>query len=261
MNYLNPKLFNKEHHTSTPWLIAILVAIIFHGLLAVLFIPEDYTKKTTDEKLPSIIMLPIGSNDILPTQKSIVYWMEDSNPTLIVQPNRVYGYSSVLDNKHAIHLNQNYPELSNIVNTMPIHNSIVEPIPIKRASIAKLISQVDLAQTPLIPKGIFNKIKLSSLQYPLFSDYYTGKVFHFKFKNTVIINNIINKYNPTKPTVLLVNVSIMKEIYPTVRIISSCGYPKLDEEAVKLITIELTTKNKKLLNKQLKMNIEWKQEF
>ena len=260
MNYLNKKKMKNTYKTMNSWFFAITVAILIYALLLLLFTSAKIKVQNSTANEPQIIMLPLDGHNNL-AQKQLLYWLKDDNPTLIVQPNNKYGYSSILNPNFNFSLNDYSIDINSMLSPLYFFSIPfrIQPIAVNNFSLKQLFSRLDLINNPNVPSTSFFNEKIEILNYPYIKEYYSGKLIPVKFNNREEIQKLIVKDNPQKPTVLFVTIPSNHLFFPIVDVISSCGSPELDKEAMNnLITANLSNK-KSLQNKQLKVYVEWQQ--
>ena len=242
-----------------PWFFAITVSVLIYAAFLILFSSAEIKGIKSPSDAPQIIMLPINSNNRHPAQKQLLYWLKDDNPTLIVTPNSMYGYSSILN--HDFKFSPDNPSLDiNSILTEQYFFSVpfsINPINVSSSSLIQLISSLDLINNPNVPPIPFSHKKIEKLSYPYVKDYYSGAQIPVKFNNIKIIQELIKKYSPKRPTILIAEFPSNPLYFPIVNTISSCGSPELDKIAKNnLITANLS-KDKSFQGRQIKVYVEW----
>ena len=248
-----------------PWIFAILITLAAHGILVLLFTNKNIEENTSQFKNNSVIsMLPIDTSD--PKLKTLVYWMRDENPTLIVKPNQQYGYSNILKHNYS-----DFDYSKTVLNIDPLFDfnfiftplNITPQIPVNPKSPSELFSKLDTTQTAGIPSIPYDINIVKSVSYPYYENSLTGEVLPVTFNNIEEVKSLVKKYNPSKPTILSVNIASNSNFYPFIKIISSCGYPELDKIAVDNIFNKKFSHNlnDRYLGKKITVSIEWQESF
>lgn len=260
MNYLNKKKIKTECKKFNAWFFAISIAISSYALLFLLFTSAKIKNTNSKVHQRQIIMLPLGSNNNQQTQKQLLYWLKDDNPTLIVQPNNKYGYSSILNQDFNLTVDKTSFDINSILTPLYFFYTSfkIHPISVRMFTPKQLFSRLDLIDNPSVPTIPFLCPSTTKLDYPYVKDYYSGTQIPVKFSKKKKIQELIRKYAPKKPTILIINTPANPLFFPTVNIISSCDFPELDNEAINTLTTASLSKDKLLQGKQIKVYVEWK---
>jgi hypothetical protein len=259
MYHINKKKISTKQKNLNPWVFAITVATLIYVVLSLLFTSAKIeVPPPSSGHAPKIIMLPMNGKHY-PAQKQLLYWLKDDNPTLIIQPNNKYGYSSILNPDYKFKLKDTPLDINSIL-TPPYFFNIpfnIHPIAIDRLTTAALFSSLGLINNPNIPKIPFTHKQRQKLNTPYVREYYSGTLLPVRFNNKDKIQKLVKKYNPKKPTVLLIDIPSSPLYFPVVDIISSCGSKELDKIAMdNLITANLSI-DKSLRNRQIKVYAEF----
>ncbi len=236
--YNNKKTYSKKYKRINPWLFSISVSLIMYVALYFLFGTSTIKVSKYKKNTPQIIMLPLNDSKSNKKQKQLLYWLKDDNPTLIVQPNTTYGYSSILKPDYSFPTTNAIPNINLELNSNTIYvPNFTQLFKIEAYTPLQLLSKLDLINTPDIPPYPFRLPETEKTTYPDVKSYYTGKTVDVKFNNIDKIDKLVNKYNPQLPTVLKVTLPVSPQFFPIVNIISSCGSEELDNIAVKALTM------------------------
>lgn len=194
-----------------------------------------------------------------PSQNQLRHWLQNGNPTLIVKPNNIYGYSSILNPQLPVSLKDTSINLASVLSPTFFFSSqfTISPIHSTPLPTTKLFSRLDLSSSYPSPPQIA-PTKVALLKYPCVKNYYTGKPIHVKFKDGV--QSLVKKENPEKPTILDLNIPSKSGFYPIVNIVSSCGSSDLDNAALKSLTTSKLSNDKSLQGKLLKVYVNWKRQ-
>ena len=115
-------------------------------------------------------MLPLNTSKANTEQKQLLYWLKDDNPTLIVQPNTVLGYSSILKPDYKFAANNVIPEINLVIDSttdIVSHPNLTETFKIKTYTPTQLLSKLDLINTPNIPPYPFRLPATTKNQLPI----------------------------------------------------------------------------------------------
>ena len=257
MNYLNKNNIKKKYISLNPWVFSITSAVLIYAILFFLFTSAKIKKVNITEHKPQIIMLPLNNKN--PNQSQLLYWLKDDNPTLVVEPNSTYGYSSILRPDF---------KFSNLDASIDIESVFIPhyffsipfdiyPIEVKRLSLAYLFSRLSLLNYPIVPPIPFHTIAPLNISYPYVKEYYSGIQIPIMFNNLETLQQLINKDNPQKPTILSIEVSSNPIYFPLITIISSSGSYELDKKALDNLTTARFNELKKFQGRQMKLYIEW----
>ncbi len=225
---------------------AIVITVLFHVALFYTFIYKK-TKIPTVKHGKQIVMLNMTNNESQQAQE-MANWLKLHDPSLIAQPNDIYGYGSVSKRQ----------KLRNPIQEVPvkIRSKLMMPRPFnfeflsgkKELTIDKNSRLVDyetlpvplrrFADSPLIPKRSYPLLKLSTGKY--IDGILTGK----ELKQYKIPSGA--KTGITKLQIIRGDAGIM----PRIVVKKSCGTPELDQLAVR----KLMLNQDKLMTKSLNNN-------
>ncbi len=207
----------------TPALLAILIHLLFFGFKKVP--PADITSKSSAKQ---VMLLPLDSK--VPDEQRLLAWMNILDSSCVIQPNRKYGFSTTF--KPA--------ELSNI--TLKLKNATVDdgteradflPVPwqdqhnrIKRLWVYKSISI-----TPVNPKEYKR-----NLNCPAWLNE-EDEILPQLFDNINELKAAVKKSPPPRQETVLKVTFLRADLFPKVKITSSCGLKKLDSAALRTFTV------------------------
>ena len=241
------------------WVFSIFTAAVVYALLLLFFTPAKLDiQPKKDNKKSQITMLPISGN-LTSNEKDLKAWMNNENPTLIIQPNRRYNYSRVLANDFKFKINSTSNDFSFLRNVDAIifKNMKIKKLSLPNASKTETAAKYELYSYPALP-AIPYKIPVVNILYPCFRNYYTGEIIPIKFPIPIKITDLVKKYKPETYTLMNIKSTDNIGLFPSVQVIQSCGNEELDKLAVNNVITQATADTNYFnTGKNLKVVVEW----
>lgn len=195
---------------------------------------------------PKVVMLPIENKTLSQNLQNIIDWMNDKNPTLIVNPNIEYGYSTMLLQNNTLVLQK--PEVPSIDYKNILTNQTLFPrdndvsiIPIKFLTFADFFTQLTNLQSAFLPEPKRYPISKSNIPYPNVSELYTGQNIPINIYG--LGDSMVEKLKPDKGTIIELYIPNNKLLLLSGKILESSGSSELDSIALKNLTTKELPEN------------------
>ena len=217
------------------WFFAISTTITAYAALLFIFSPikQDTASDNNNHSHSKVFMLPIDTGRKTKQNNALLEWMKVNNPTLIINPNRIYNYSRIITRAHNFDLNYNHTLqiISDNSNVNVFKDLHISAIPVPESSIEKY----ELFYVPVLPQFSF-KFDQTKNNYPVFTDYYTGKKLNITIPKSLGKITILNENCKIDGlSVIQIRIPADKKFFPNVRLIKSCGCSIFDNTAIKAI--------------------------
>lgn len=210
------------------YLAAGFLAIILH-LLFLLFIEAPDNDNIVAANVKHVSLLPLDTK--LASEKKLLQWMNIMDPSCVVKPDRVQGFSFVPEIKK--------PEDMEV--TVNKHFSMAQkgtfmPIPAPVESYRDKIQRIWEYTPAPVRKPSFSISRHSENEFPLWVQE-DGRVLPQLFIDQEQVRKVLNKQvDPIKETVLI-SESYGPVFFPRIKIDVSCGNRELDMLALKALAI------------------------
>lgn len=257
-------LKDKYNQSLKPWFFALAVCFISNLLLYFLFSMSSQESNKAFSNRPKIIMIPLDNKLLSNNLNSIIEWMNDENPTLIVNPSLQYGYSSILLPGNSINFQE--PAVS-LIDYTPILTEQpafltainVSTIPLKILTITDTFNQLTNIQTAFLPVLKPYNTLLNKGRFPNISEFYTGVILPISFYGLGENNSLINKFKPQKNTIIELYMPENKSLLSSGKIIESSVSSDLDSLALNNLTTTQLPENiwNKYKGNTLFIKVEW----
>ena len=245
----------KSHPEKLFIVIATILASGFYGILFVLFNFETKVKATEGKNyrnLADVIMLPLEKNPTVPWQESLIASLELLDPTIMSLPNASYGFSKVRSLEFERPVREHTPFQLEIEYSPHIHNSSL----VFTELIEDLLRAINVNNTLESATTLRKESSWPSLDSSVYWTDVNGTVLeHFPLVSLEQSIDGEERIATSGPTELHV---IFQDDLIRVKVISSCGNPKLDELAVNSLRRYFMVKQSKSLPNAEKIADEFK---